>query len=123
LWVGKVVSYNRLQELEKQRLREVEELFSLGEQEQPEVPDGLVVSEEIKRRETRLKQLARAKIVIEARARERTEAEQAEYDKKIAAREERERKTGQRLGGRPPAPPVAGPRDLDQYNFTDPDSR
>jgi transposase len=40
----KAVSYNRLLELEKQLRTEVEELFALGEQEQPEVPDGLVGS-------------------------------------------------------------------------------
>jgi transposase len=117
------VSYNRLLELEKQLRTEVEELFALGEQEQPEVPDGLVVSEEIARRETRLKRLAEAKAVLQARANDRTAAEQAEYDTKMAERAEKERKTGRRLGGRPPAPPVPGPRDGDQYNFTDPESR
>jgi len=117
------VSYNRLLEMEKQLRTEVEELFALGEQEQPELPDGLVVSEEIKRRETRLKRLAEAKAVIEARAKERTAAEQAEYDAKMEERAEKERKTGRRLGGRPPAPPVPGPRESDQYNFTDPESR
>jgi transposase len=119
----KAVSYNRLQELEKQLRTEVEELFALGEQEQPDIPDGLVVKEEISRRETRLKRLEEAKAVIEARAKERTAAEQAEYDAKMAEREERERKTGRRLGGRPPAPPIPGPRESDQYNFTDPESR
>jgi hypothetical protein len=119
----KAVSYNRLLDLEKQLRSEVEDLFALGEQEQPEIPDGLVVSEEIKRRETRLKRLEEAKAVIEARAKERTAAEQREYDAKMQERAEKEHKTGRRLGGRPPAPPVPGPRDGDQYNFTDPESR
>jgi transposase len=117
------VSYNRLLELEKQLRSEVEELFALGEQEQPEIPDGLVVKEEIKRREMRLKRLAEAKAMIEARAEERTKAENAEYAAKMEARAEKERKLGHRLGGRSPVPPVPGPRDGDQYNFTDPDSR
>jgi transposase len=117
------VSYNRLLELEKQLRSEVEELFALSEQEQPEIPDGLVVSEEIKRRETRLKRLEEAKAVLQARARERTAAEQAEYDAKMEERAEKERKTGRRLGGRLPAPPVPGPRDGDQYNETSPESR
>jgi hypothetical protein len=117
------VSYNRLLELEKQLRKEVEDLFALGEQEQAEVPDGLVVCEEIERHETRLKRLAEAKVVIEARAQERTAASQAEYDKKMAERAEKERKTGKGTGGRPPAPPVSGPRKGDQYNFTDPESR
>jgi transposase len=118
------VSYKRLRELETQLRGEVEELFALGEQsEQPEVPDGLVVREEIARREDRLARLAEAKAVLEARAEERAVAEQAEYEAKLAQREERERTTGHRPGGRPPTPPVPGARDGDQYNFTDPESR
>ncbi len=119
----KAVSYNRLLELEKQLRTEVEELFALGEQEQPEVPDGLVVSEEIARRETRLNRLTEAKAVLQARAEARTAAEQVEYDTKMTERAEKESKTGRRPGGRPPAPPVPGPRKADQYNFTDPQSR
>ncbi len=120
----KAVSYKRLLELEAQLRTEVEELFARAEQsEQPEVPDGLVVREEIARREDRLARLAEAKAVLEARAQERTAAEQAEYEAKLAQRAERERTTGRRPGGRPPSPPVPGPRDGDQYNFTDPESR
>ncbi len=85
--------------------------------------DGLVVHEEIARRQDRLTRLAEAKAVIEARAQERTAAEQADYEAKMAQRAERERTTGRRTGGRPPTPPVPGPRDGDQYNFTDPESR
>jgi len=113
------VSYKRLRELEAQLRTEVEELFALGEQsEQPEVPDGLVVREEIGRREDRLARLAEAKAVLQARAEERAAAEQAEYEAKLAQRAERERTIGRRPGGRPPAPPVPGPRDGDQYNFS-----
>src|SRR5579884_3827956 len=120
----KAVSYKRLQELETQLRAEVEELFARAEQsEQPEVPDGLVVREEIARRENRLARLAEAKAVLEARAQERTTAEQAEYEAKLAQRAERERTSGRRPGGRPPSPPVPGPREGDQYNFTDPESR
>src|SRR5437868_946769 len=118
------VSYKRLLEVETQLRSEVEELFALSEQsEQPEVPDGLVVRDEIARREDRLVRLAEAKAVLEARAQERAAAEQAEYEAKMAQREERERTTGRRPGGRPPSPPTLGPRDGDQYNFTDPESR
>ena len=46
--------------------------------DQPEVPDGLVVRDEIARREDRLARLAEAKAVLEARAQERAAAEQAE---------------------------------------------
>ena len=120
----KAVSYQRLLELETQLRSEVEELFVLSEQsEQPEISDGLVVREEIGRREDRLARLAEAKVVLEARAQERAAAEQAEYEAKLAQREERERTTGRRPGGRPPTPPVPGARSGDQYNFTDPESR
>src|SRR5947209_13122648 len=120
----KAVSYKRLLEVEAQLRTEVEELFALSEQsDQPEAPDGLVVRDEIARREDRLARLAEAKAVLEARAEERAAAEQAEYAAKLAQREERERTTGRRPGGRPPTPPVLGPRDGDQYNFTDPESR
>ncbi|MFL5591269.1 MAG: transposase, partial [Ktedonobacteraceae bacterium] len=117
----KAVSYKRLLELEIQLRAEVEELFTRAEQ--PEVTDGLVVHEEIARRQDRLMRLAEAKAVIEARAQERTAAEQAEYEAKMAQRAERERTTGRRMGGRPPTPPVPGARSGDQYNFTDPESR
>jgi transposase len=120
----KAVSYKRLLELETQLRTEVEELFARSSQsERPEVPDGLVVREEIARREDRLTHLAQAKAVIEARAQERAAAEQADYEERMAQCAERERETGRRLGGRPPAPPMPGPRDGDQYNFTDPESR
>src|SRR5438270_8422047 len=120
----KAVSYKRLLEVEAQLRTEVEELFALSEQsDQPEAPDGLVVRDEIARREDRLARLAEAKAMLEARATERLTAEQAEYETKLAQRAERERTTGRRSGGRPPTPPVPGPRDGDQYNFTDPQSR
>jgi hypothetical protein len=121
----KAVSYKRLLELETQLRAEVEELFALSEQsEQPEVPDGLVVSKEIARRRDRLVRLAEAKTVLETRAKERLlAAEQVEYEAKLEQRKERERTTGRRPGGRPPTPPTEGPRDGDQYNFTDPQSR
>jgi transposase len=120
----KAVSYKRLVELEAQLRTEVEELFALSEQsEQPEVLDGLVVSKEITRRQDRLARLAEAKEVLEARAKEREAVEQAEYEARLEQRKERERTTGRRPGGRPPTPPTAGPRNGDQYNFTDPQSR
>ncbi len=120
----KAVSYKRLRELETQVQAEVEELFALGEQsEQPEVPDGLVVRDEIARRQDRLARLAEAKAVLEARAQERAAAEQADYEARMAQRAERERATGRRSGGRPPTRPSPGARSGDQYNFTDPESR
>src|SRR2546421_4716432 len=118
------VSYKRLLELETQLRAEIHELVRLGEQsDQRDIPDGLVVGEEMARREDRLARLAEAKAVLEARAVERAAAEQAEYETKLAQRAERERTTGRRSAGRPPSPPAPGPRDGGPYNFTDPESR
>ena len=118
------VSYKRLLELESELRQEVDELFALGEQlEQSDLPDGLDLADEIAFREGRLVNLAQAKRVLEARAQERYEAEQAEYAAQLREREEKARRTGRKPGGRPPTPPTPGPRDQDQYNFTDPDSR
>jgi transposase len=120
----KAVSYKRLLELEAQLRTEVEELFVRSSQsEQSEVLDGLVVSKEIARRQDRLARLAEAKAVLQARAKERLATEQAEYEAKLEQRKERERTTGRRPSGRPPTPPIEGPRESDQYKFTDPESR
>jgi transposase len=121
---SKAVSYNRLLNLETQLRREVEELLALGEQaDQVELPEGLVIEDEIAFRKNRQTNLAEAKAVLEARAQERYEAEQAEYEAKIRAWEEKARQTGRKPRGRTPQPPTPGPRDKDQYNFTDPESR
>jgi hypothetical protein len=59
----------RLRELETQLRAGLEELFVLSEQnDQRGIPDGLVVREEMARREDRLARLAKAKSVLEARA-------------------------------------------------------
>jgi transposase len=121
---SKAVSYKRLGELERQLQAEVEELFALAERsEAAELPEGLVISDEIARRQGRLARLAAAKAVLEARAQERYQAEQAAYEAKTREREEQERKSGRKPRGRPPAPPTPGPGPKDQYNFTDPESR
>jgi hypothetical protein len=70
-----------------------------------------------------LAQLALAKAVLEERAAQRHAAEQADYDAKMAERAAKAARTGKRPGGKPPVPPTPGPRDTDQYNFTDPESR
>jgi transposase len=120
---SKAVSYKRLLVLERRLRAEVEELFRLGEQaERGALPDGLVVADEIGLGQARLARLAEAKAVLEARAAERDAAEQAAYAAKLREREAKARR-GRPPRGRPPTPPTPGPRDSDQYNFTDPDSR
>src|SRR5260370_496376 len=123
---SKAVSYKRLLQLEERLRAEVAELLSLGEsadQGDVDLPEGMVIQDEIARRQERLENLARAKAVLQARAAERYAAEQAEYEAKVREREEKAKRRGRRPGGKPPQPPTSGPRDKDQYNFTDPDSR
>jgi transposase len=121
---SKAVSYKHLLALEAHLHAEVEELFALSERaDQADLPDGLVLSDEIAIRQARLARLAEAKAVLEARAKERTAREQAEYDAKVQERAEKARQSGGTPRGRAPKPPTPGPRDKDQYNFTDPESR
>jgi transposase len=121
---SKAVSYKHLLALEAHLRAEVEELFTLSERaDQGDLPDGLVVSDEIAIRQARLARLAEAKAVLQARANERTTLEQAEYDAKVLERTEKAQRTGRKERGRAPKPPTPGPRDKDQYNFSDPESR
>jgi len=123
---SKAVSYKRLLGIERQLRTEVGELFALGEQADQgelQLPEGLDIANEIAIRQERLSNLAKAKAVLEERARERQAAEQAQYEAKVREREEKARKKRRKPRGRAPKPPQPGPRDKDQYNFTDPDSR
>jgi len=120
---SKAISYKRLLELEPQLQAEVAELFALAEKAEGEtIPEGMVIEDEITLRQERLAQMAKAKAVLEARAEARYELEKAEYEAKLREREAKEKAKGHKLGGRKPKPPTSGPRDKDQYNFTDPDS-
>ena len=123
---SKAVSYGRLKELETTLREEVARLFEMGEQADQgdvELPEGLVIQDEIAFRKKRLESLATAKAVLDTRAKERYEAEKAEYDAKLKEREAKARKRHQKPRGKEPKPPEEGPSDKDQYNFTDPDSR
>jgi transposase len=121
---SKAVSYKHLLALQAHLCAEVEELFALSERAEPgDQPDGMVVSDEIAIRQARLARLAEAKAVLEARAKERDALEQAEYAAKVQERETTAQRTGRTPRGRAPKPPTPGPRDKDQYNFTDPESR
>ena len=123
---SKAVSYKRAGEMETQLRQEVEELVKLAEQADREgraLPPNLNVATEITFRQERLASLAEAKQVLEARAQERYQAEQAAYDAKLQERAAKTKRTARRPGGPRPPPPSPGPRDTDQYNFTDPESR
>ena len=120
------VSHKRLLELEEELREQVAQLFDLAEradQGEANLPENLMVQDEIGLRQTRLENLSKAKSVLQERARQRYANELAEYEAKMRKREEKAQKTKRKPSGREPKAPTPGPRDQDQYNFTDPDSR
>src|SRR5206468_9375674 len=118
------LSYEHAGKIEAQLEAEVAELMAKAEAAaKADIPDGMSIPDELTRREQRLAEIARARAIIEARAKERHAREQAEYDAKMVAREAKAAATGQKPGGRAAAPPVAEPGPADQVNLTDEESR
>ena len=121
---SRAVSYKRLLAIEAYLQAEVNELFALAETADGwQRPAEMDIPNEIERRQQQLSRLAEARQVLEMRAQARHAAEQAEYEAKMQARTEKAAQKKQKPRGKPPKPPQAGPRDKDQYNFTDPQSR
>ena len=101
----KAMSHDRMLEKEKQLKAEVQQLLEQAEAADAEEDArhgkdrrGDELPEELARRETRLKRIREAKRALAARAREKGEAEGSD-------------------------PKQAKPKEKDQYNFTDPESR
>lgn len=115
------LSYGYAQKLEAQIEAEMAELKRRAEAAEG-LPDDLSLPEELQRREDRLAAIRQAKADIEARAAERDAPMQAEYEAKVQAREV-QRQQGNKPRGKEPQPPQTGPKDSDQINLTDPESR
>jgi hypothetical protein len=79
---------------------------------------GPTVSEELKRRESRIAKIREAKATLEAEAQAAAEAKQKER----AEKEARAAEAGRKLGGRPPKIDQE-PKSTAQRSFTDPESR
>ena len=101
----KAMSYDRMREKEKQLKAEVKQLLAQAEaadaaedQQYGKDRRGDELPAELQRRETRIKKIQEAKRAVEQRARDKAAAEGAD-------------------------PKQARPKDKDQYNFTDPQSR
>ena len=122
----KAMSWGYANKLEQQLAGEVQTLLKLAQQADQEAEaeqQELDIPEELQRREEPLAAIRDAKEKIEERAQERHAVERAEYEEKLKRRQEREAATGKKMGGRPPKEPEAGPKDKDQVNFTDEESR
>jgi transposase len=117
------VSYQRAGELVERLQLEVQELLARAEQaDAQEAKTGLDLPAELTRREKRVAALTRAREVIEQRARELAQSQQAEYAAKQAERQA-QRDQGKKPRGPEPGAPSEQPEPKAQYNFTDPESR
>lgn len=119
----KAMSWGTANKLEEQLRREVRELLRRAEQADADDEPEMDIPDELVRREDRLAAIDKAKAEIERRAQARFEAEQAEYEATLKRRKEKEKKTGKKARGRAPKAPQSGPREKDQVNFTDEESR
>ncbi|MFC4346208.1 transposase, partial [Cupriavidus numazuensis] len=119
----RALSWGHAHKIEAQLRQEVQTLLALAEHsDRAAIPDGMDVPAEIARREDRLSAIALAKAKIEQRAAERHQLEQQEYEAKTAKRKSK-RDAGKKPRGKDPEPPEAGPKDSDQVNLTDEQSR
>jgi transposase len=119
----KALSWAHANKIEAQLRREVQTLLALAEKsDRAAIPDGIDVPAEIARREDRLSAIAQAKAKIEQRAGERHQGEQQEYEGKSAKRKA-QRDAGKKPRGKDPEAPQAGPKDAEQVNLTDEESR
>ena len=119
----KAMSWGYAQRLEAQLREEVHTLMEQAAGADAEASAELDIPEELERREARLAAIERAKAELEHRAQERYEAERAEYEEKVARRQAKEEATWRKARGREPKAPEPGPREKDQVNFTDEESR
>jgi transposase len=120
----KAMSYEYMKRLEEQLEQEIKKLLDFAEnQDEKEKDIELDIPAEISRREDRLEKIKEAKKIVESRAKERYEQEKKEYDEKLKQREDTKEKTGKKTRGRAPKEPTEEPKETDQYNFTDPESR
>ena len=118
------VSYQRAKELIGEAEKEVEELLAKAEDaDRRPLEDGLRIPEEIALREERKAALKEALAAMEGSYEEVRKVEQAEYERKVKAREEREEETGKKPGGKAPRPPAEEVPEKSRYTFTDPESR
>jgi hypothetical protein len=87
--------HGHIQVIEGQLKAQVQELLVLAESaDQADLPDGINLPEEIKRRQDRLPAMDAAKVKIEARVRVRFEQEQVAYQAKLDQRAAATKLTG-----------------------------
>jgi hypothetical protein len=114
------VRYDRAGELVEQLELEIAELMARADAaDATDEEDPQALPKEIARREALRDRLDAARHRLETQAKARAEAERAEYEAKVAARDKRKG----RAKGKHPKPPDDTPRVEAQSNLSDPDSR
>lgn len=113
------VTYERAQQLRTQLQQDVSELLQQAERADQQGEDPQALPKEIARREKLLQKMDQACARLEQRARDRAAAERADYERKVAAREQREGSAK----GPAPKPPQDTPAPEEQINLTDPEAR
>jgi len=119
----KAMSWKRACALEEQLSEEVSQMMAHAEQADNQRLDTDSLPEELAIREERLARIRQAKAMIKQRAEQRYQVEKADYQKKMDDRKEKQDRTGKKTPGRKPTPPEPGPKNSDQVNFTDSESR
>ena len=118
------MSYEYMKRLEEQLEAEIDKLLELAmAQDEQEKQAEVNIPEELKLRKARLEKIKQAKQVVEARVAERYEREQQAYEQKMERRSKQQEQTGKKPRGKAPKAPDSTPKESDQYNFTDPESR
>jgi transposase len=114
----KNVTYERAGQLREQLRLDVAELLRAAESADREDQDPQKLPEEIARRGKLLEKMEQARAQLEARAKARAEAERADYERKVAARAQREGSAK----GPEPKPPKETPEAGEQINLSDADA-
>jgi transposase len=119
----KALSHGPIEKLEAQLREEVQALLQkASEADRADEQDGIDLPGELARREERLKALADAKAQIVERVAQRDEQARQAYEAKVTRREA-QRQAGKKPKGPEPKAPETGPKDSDQINLTDEESR
>ena len=117
---NKNLRYDRAGQLIEQLDLEVRELMEQAESmDRGEEVDGQTLPDELAHRSKLKARLEQARKHIEERAKRKAQSGQAEYERKVKEREQRNKP----ISGRLPKKPDATPEAKTQYNLTDPDSR
>ena len=118
------VTYNRAVEIREQLKLDIAELMEEAEMADKNEVDTQKLPDEIARREKLSAKMDMAIDELEKRAAVRDAKAKAEYQEKLAKREQHEKETGKKPGGRAPKEPDYGPKmSKEQCNLTDTDAR